>query len=135
MLAGGCDSGGAAPTVSTGPAVQSTPSGSVTTPAADSEFCREITDLDARLADEQDSARVVDDVVSTYRELLPSAPFEITAELEAVVARLEREQAGDPLDDTERAMADEAALTIAQFVDANCQGVLNNPGPPATAPP
>jgi hypothetical protein len=134
-LLGACDSGDAAtPPTSVAPAVSGA-TVAPTVPAADSEFCREMTELEARLVDEEDVAIALDDVVATYRRLLPSAPFEISAEVEAVADRIEREAAGDELGEDDVAVADEAALTIAQYVDANCQGVVNNPGPPPTAPP
>ena len=138
-LVAACDSGDSADAPPTTAADD--PTGSVTTttqPARDSEFCREMRDLDERITgsdDDEELAAALRDVAETYARLDPIAPFEVSDELVLVRERLEREAAGDALVEAELAAADAAAEQIAVWVAANCAGVINNPGPPATAPP
>ena len=141
LAIGGCDSGGggAAPSTSASAAppgpVASAPA---TTAPPYRAFCEEMVALDERTGTADQAAAgadVVDDVIETYTDLAPTAPADIAEELVAVVQRLEAQRDGDDLDDDAVAVADEAALRVASWVDANCHGVSNNPGPPATAPP
>ena len=133
VLSVSCDGDGAAPaTSSTGasaPGVTTT-----TVPTRHAEFCTAMLALADRL-DDATGADALDDVIETYGALAPIAPLAISDELEAVRDRFSLERDGDELDDAERSVADEAASRVSAWVDLNCRGVANNPGPPPTAPP
>jgi hypothetical protein len=133
VLGVACDRDDAAPASS--PARVSAAGATTTTVATrQAEFCTAMLALADRL-DDATGTDAVDDVIETYGALVPIAPLAISDELDAVLDRVERERAGEQLDDDELAVADEAASRVAAWVDLNCRGVANNPGPPPTAPP
>ena len=137
LLASACTSGEGGESVgSTTSLVVAAPVATTTTvPAAHAEFCDEMLALDERTADaDAETADAIDDVIETYTELLPIAPLEIGEELAAVLERVELARAGRRLDDEMVAVAEEAATRVSGWVDLNCRGIANNPGPPATPP-
>jgi hypothetical protein len=137
LLAAACTSGeGGEGVGSTSSLAGAVPVATTTTvPAAYAEFCDEMLALDERTDDaDAEGADAVDDVIETYTELLPIAPLEIGEELEAVLERVELARAGRALDDEEVAVAEDAATRVSGWVDLNCRGIANNPGPPATPP-
>jgi hypothetical protein len=133
VLAVACDGDDAAP--ATAPARASAPGATTTSvPTRHAEFCTAMLALDDRL-DEATGTEALDDVIETYGDLAATAPLAISDELDAVRDRVQRDRDGDELDDADRAVADEAASRVSAWVDLNCRGIANNPGPPPTAPP
>ena len=138
VLLAACDSGDGAETVTTtAPTGDEGTVATTTAPPRDSEFCREMLALDERLLalDDDEVADALADVVDTYARLDAIAPFEVSDDLAVVRDRIERQLAGEALTADETAAADDAAELVAAWVDMNCAGVVNNPGPPPTVPP
>jgi hypothetical protein len=134
IVGAGCSGGDdAGAPEATSPPTAPTTFPTTTISPAQAGFCDEMIALDERI-EESSGAEAADDVIETYSRLVPGAPLEIAADLEGVLERLRVERAGGTLDEAARAVADDAALRVSAWVDLNCHGVANNPGPPATPP-
>jgi hypothetical protein len=130
--------GGAAPGSSTSLNGDVEEATTTTLRPADAKFCEEMLALDDRTADADanptDALDAVDDVIDTYTKLLSIAPIEISEEFAAVLERVELARAGRALDEEKAAVAEDAATRVSAWVDLNCRGIANNPGPPPTPP-
>lgn len=105
------------------------------------DFCRRILDLER-------SDPSLAEVIGVYRELLPTAPPEIAAELALVLADLSGEPAPIPtsdaevadtgdlgeLDDRVPAPEPDPAQVVAAYVDDVCRATVVNPLPGPTDP-
>ena len=117
-------------------------------PERTTPFCQIMLDLDAELLDTSDGeAGAV--ILDAYREALPVAPAEISADLAAVIDATERGTvATDPTTTTIATTsvpdegffeegylpADSPVTRLNAYIDFACRDVANNPGPPPTQP-
>lgn len=122
--------------------------GAVAPPPSASPFCEGMLAIADRLSGDDRPADVTAYLVDAYREVLPDAPAELAADLEALITSLER---GDdaasaspttwpvatsvPADDVvPTVIVVLPAERVAEYVSEHCARVEANPGPPPTQP-
>lgn len=116
-------------------------------PVDDSPFCRTMRELDE--AGEREASAGAgsgagsdgptrERLVAAYVDIAEEVPAEIRPAFDVVLARLVA-LTGDRVDATDdpidEAVAEEALVELAEFVERRCRGTVTNPLPPPTVPP
>jgi hypothetical protein len=96
----------------------------------DDPFCRAMLEL-ARAGDDEGEPSVAD-LIEAYEDIQRDVPDAIRAEFDTVLARM-RLRAADQ-DPEVPEVADEAALNLSAYIDANCRRTARTPLPAPTAP-
>lgn len=93
----------------------------------DSPFCRTMLEVGA-----DDAGGTLDDLIAVYADLRPDVPERIRPQFDIVLERMVSRASGADVADP--ALAEEAAIELSAFIEAQCRGTAMNPLPPPTVP-